>query len=427
MSVAMTSPAGTEAAGTSTVVTADPVGAARTLSARFDEIDVLRGRPRPADPSDLRQVLDALPITDKAFYIAAGPNIYLEPLRNVLLLAETSGTTGSPPLLTPRARTDLIWNAYNQSLAYRRHVQAGRDRVMLLNPSVMSPFIEGSARALVDLGVGHLRAFPIPKICDWRRMGRLINDYEITAIMTTPTLILKLLFELKREGIAVPSLRTLMLTGEHLSRPLLDGVDGALGLPGASRPLVYGSSEAATLMYGLQNGDYLGYLDDFVFEIRPIEAPWVADMTGRLPDGAAFGRLVVSWLRDGIMPMVRFDSGDLFSCWTDRSTGDTVFRSHGRTGPADLSPAAVEELDRLLFASPALTGGPVAHYDVALSADGATVTLITLDADTEAPAPALAEALSHCLGRSVSLAVNPDGHPFYDFSPPAKTTRIKTQ
>ena len=60
MSVAMTpaSPAPAAAEAT-TVVTADPVGAARTLSTRFDEIDVLRDLPRPADPSDLRQVLDA--------------------------------------------------------------------------------------------------------------------------------------------------------------------------------------------------------------------------------------------------------------------------------------------------------------------------------------------------------------------------------
>ncbi len=41
-------------------------------------------------------------------------------------------------------------------------------------------------------------AFPIPEILDGSAL-RLINDYAITAIMSTPTLILKLLFELRNE------------------------------------------------------------------------------------------------------------------------------------------------------------------------------------------------------------------------------------
>ncbi len=54
------------------------------------------------------------------------------PLR--ITVCRKFGHSGSRPLLTPRGRTDLTWNTYNQSLAYRRHVIAGQDRVLLFEP-----------------------------------------------------------------------------------------------------------------------------------------------------------------------------------------------------------------------------------------------------------------------------------------------------
>lgn len=404
-------------------VTADPDAAARILASRALEIPAFRDVQPPDPELGLRSMLDAFPLTDKNFYSRHGTEAYQESARSVLLFAESSGTSGSRPLLTPRGRTDLTWNTYNQSLAYRRHVIAGQDRVLLLNPSVMSPFIEGSARALFDLGVAHMRAFPIPEICGWERIGRLINDYAITAIMSTPTLILKLLFELRRMKLSTPSLEKLLVTGEHLSRPLLNALDALMGVPGAARPLIYGSSEAASVMYGREDGDYVGYTQDFVFEIIPIEAEWQDTIVGQLPENTLFGRLAVSWLRDGIMALVRFDTGDLFSCWPDPHSQDIIFRSHGRASIAGLSPVQTDRIDALLW-SGEHTLGKVVHFDVSLGDSEASISLITLpDIDLEISRDLISQT-ENALERKINFNVNPAGHKFFNFSPLAKSIRF---
>ncbi|NTF34406.1 hypothetical protein [Rhizobium skierniewicense] len=406
------------------IVTADPLAAARTIASRARDVAAFRGI-RPADPElGLKKVLDTFPVTDKKFYIQHGAQAYQESERSVLLFAESSGTSGSKPLLTPRGRTDLTWNTYNQSLAYRRHLIAGQDRVMLLNPSVMSPFIEGSARALYDLGVAHMRAFPIPKICDWARIGRLINDYGITAMMSTPTLILKLLFELDRLKIRTPSLVKLLVTGEHLSRPLLKAFDSLLGISGAARPLIYGSSEAASVMYGREDGDYIGYTRDFVFEILPIEAEWQDRISQNLPANAQFGRLAISWLRDGIMILVRFDTGDLFSCWPDPHSEDIIFRSHGRANVAGLSPVQIDQIEGALWAGES-TLGNVVHYDLFVGASDVDVSLITRPEVILSASSSLITELEDIIAKKINLKVNPASHSFFEFSPAAKTNRFQ--
>ncbi|XUY28645.1 hypothetical protein RMR21_016170 [Agrobacterium sp. rho-8.1] len=406
------------------IVTADPLAAARAIALRARDVPAFRGV-HPADPeSGLKEVLDAFPVTDKDFYSQQGAHAYQESERSVLLFAESSGTSGSKPLLTPRGRTDLTWNTYNQSLAYRRHLIAGQDRVMLLNPSVMSPFIEGSARALYDLGVAHMRAFPIPKICDWARIGRLIKDYEITAIMSTPTLILKLLFELGRLKIRTPSLVKLLVTGEHLSRPLLKAFDALLGVPGAARPLIYGSSEAASVMYGREDGDYIGYTRDFVFEVLPIEAEWQGRIIQDLPANAQFGRLAISWLRDGIMTLVRFDTGDLFSCWPDPNKEDIIFRSHGRANVAGLSPVQIDQIEGVLWAGE-YTLGKVVHYDLFVGTSEVDVCLITRPDVVLNASSNLITEIENIVGKKINLKVNPANHSFLEFSPSAKTNRFR--
>lgn len=53
-------------------------------------------------------------------------------------------------------------------------------------------------------------------------------------------------------------------------------------------PFVYGSSEAATLMLGREDGLFDPVLDDFVFELQGSDQG----------DGK---KLIVTWLRDGLM------------------------------------------------------------------------------------------------------------------------------
>lgn len=397
--------------------------------------DVLRARCRniPAlakfapllREAELAEILQTLPETDKSFYQHAGEQAYSADRSSVLLFSETSGTSGSGPLLTPRGRDDLHWNTRNQAHAYSQWLEPHHDRIMLLNPSVMSPFIEGSARALFDLGVAQMRAFPIPRICDWARMGRLINDYELTAIMSTPTLIFKLMCELDNLGIEVPSLRQFILTGEQLSRQCLNALDQVLGIPGASKVLVYGSSEAATVMHGVADGGYRGYLSDFLFEIKPVDFKWKKQVARTLPDDAVVGQLLITWLRDGIMPLVRYNTKDLFAAYRDPQSKDPVFRALGRENETGLSPVQTEALDGLLLGETRLGADLVYHYDVLLFPTRAEISVITSRNSLHGAVDAgVLEDLEKVLQRPVSLSVNPPEHPFFDFSPLAKTTRI---
>lgn len=89
------------------LVTADHGVATRVMSSRKSEITAFASCTIPKKARSLRCVLDAFPITDKAFYIHHASDAFLETKRSVLLFSETSGTSGSPPLLTPRGRTDL--------------------------------------------------------------------------------------------------------------------------------------------------------------------------------------------------------------------------------------------------------------------------------------------------------------------------------
>lgn len=407
------------------LVTADHGVATRVMSSRKSEITAFASCAIPKKARSLRCVLDAFPITDKAFYIHHASDAFLETKRSVLLFSETSGTSGSPPLLTPRGRTDLTWNTYNQSLAYREHVFAGHDRVMLLNPSVMSPFIEGSSRALYDLGVAHMRVFPIPKICNWERIGRLINDYTITTIMSTPTLILKLLYEMDRLGVKIPSINKLLITGEHISSALIKTLDTMLGIAGATRPLIYGSSEAASVMFGRKDGDYRAFIDDFVFEILQTDFDWQHQILKTLPSNAVFGSLCISWLRDGIMPLVRFNTEDLFSCWLEATTDEYVFRSHGRALNAlGLTPVHVQLIEDCLWSGEDILG-KVFHYDMQRSDASTRLNTVTSTNPKLFPVGEVQQRIGDMIHQKVQVYLNPEGHSFYDEAPRAKSVRYR--
>ena len=147
----------------------------------------------------LGQVLSKLPVLTKADLIAYGQGNQEDFLRTAILFSETSGTT-DVPLQTPRGIRDLQWNILNQIIAYKRYLQPGFDRVAVIHPSVLSPFVEASCLALHQLGVGYVRLFPIPEVCTYKRILAVLERYRITAMMTTPTLAYKVLYEIRNLG-----------------------------------------------------------------------------------------------------------------------------------------------------------------------------------------------------------------------------------
>jgi len=219
-----------------------------------------------------------------------------------LLYSETSGTTGMP-LPTPRGKEDLHWNAMNQAYAYRRFLNPGDDRVAILHPSILSPFVEASAMALQMLNTGYVRIYPIPEICDYSRLYDVIDRYAVTTIMSTPSLACKLLYEFMRQKGGIPcSLKKLLLTGEPLGTASKENFQRIIGVDNKTliAPFVYGSSEIATVMHGKKDGSFEPILEDFVFELREN-----TDFPGSY-------RLILTWLREGVMPILRYDTNDYF-------------------------------------------------------------------------------------------------------------------
>lgn len=247
---------------------------------------------------DLAHLLSIQPILSKKDLSIALPETSTW-LKKAVLFSETSGTTGES-IPTPRGSIDLSWNAKNQEIAYKKFICSGDDRVAILHPSILSPFVEASSIALRSLNVGQVRVFPIPNICDYGRIFDVLFRYKITTIMSTPSLIYKLLYELKK-GKGIPKyLCKLLITGEDLSLSNIENFKKILGKNSTVVPFVYGASETATLMTGRYDGKFDPLLDDFIFELHDTN----------FQNGAK--KLVVTWLREGLMPILRYDTEDYF-------------------------------------------------------------------------------------------------------------------
>lgn len=371
---------------------------------------------RALDDSPLT-LLEVFPEVQKADLIEQRDAFYDLGMRGTALLSETSGTTGNGPLVTPRSMGELRWNSRNLSQAFEKHINRSLDRVAIMHPGLMSPFVEASTLALFQLGTPMLRIFPIEKICSYDRIVRVFRDYEISAIMTTPTLALKLLYERQRLPMERRrwSVRKILLTGEVLTMPLLHNV--ARLLEGDGRAFVYGSSEAATCAIGCSSGRYHPLLDDFAFELRP---------TPGVPAGAA--ELVVTWLNTGVRPLVRYRTGDLVAHGSDCPCGeqgiwlDVLGRSDASSG--DFNTLRRRQLDELLFSQKA----PVYHYQLILGKRNSRLVVVTEPHASEALSrelsTVLAQACRDILDLEAQVDVNPQGNEFYDFAPIPKCDRI---
>jgi phenylacetate-CoA ligase len=387
---------------TAMILTSNAESAAQRLHRRARQVHPDLTLPAHGSLVDL---LSSLPVLSKDDLVS---HLELDEhwLETAVLFSETSGTTGRA-LQTPRGACDLAWNAANQANAYRRFVHAGVDRVAILHPSVLSPFIEASSIALRHLGIGQIRIFPIPRVCDYRRIFEVLARYRITAIMTTPSLAYKVLYEFASAGQELPPcLHKLLLTGEELSCSSIRHFKRIMRRDALVAPFVYGSSEAATLMLGRHDGLFDPILDDFIFELHDTSA-----QEGK--------RLVVTWLRDGLMPMVRYDTGDLFDVATAL---DPVLRFSGRVGLTESDREFRTQVERALHALEV----PVYHFEGTFSKSerrlNASVAIVLSD---QAHAPAMEASLrEHLPGWQVRLHANPASMEFLQFSPSPKTEKL---
>jgi len=250
--------------------------------------------------SSISNVLDKFPEVTKEELTDGGEDYFEFNNTQSALLSETSGTTGKP-LYTPRSLEELKWNSLNIRTAFQSFINSGNSKVILLNPGVLSPFMEACSRALEYSSISYGRCFPIENICSYERIVQIINRYGITEIMTTPTLALKFLFEVKKKGLKLDENINLLLTGECLSDGMINNFNTILGRKGAYR-FLYGSSECATVMIGNKKNQFEMLSKDFIFEFKQ-------DLTGT---NKSIYKLTLSWLRNGIRPLIRYNTNDLF-------------------------------------------------------------------------------------------------------------------
>lgn len=385
------------------ILTSNAESAAQRVRARARKIYPKMGTHSQAP---LAELLNTLPILSKADLACHFPtnDRWLE---TAVLFSETSGTTGQP-LQTPRAASDLAWNSINQVNAYRRFLQPGVDRVAILHPSILSPFIEASSIALRELCIGQVRVFPIPRVCDYKRIFEVLERYQITAIMSTPSLVYKLLFELAKLGQGGPprSLKKLLLTGENLTPSSIGNLKKIIGPDSLVVPFVYGSSEAATLMLGREDGFFDPILDDFIFEFQDSDED----------DGK---KLIVTWLRDGLMPILRYDTGDYFAAVP---TISPALRFLGRVGSNSIERRFLTTVEQALHS----LDKPVFHYQGTFSEVNRQLNLSVVVAPTDATIkPTLEERLRECLPAwKATIHVNPELIEFMQFSPASKTGKL---
>ena len=372
---------------------------------------------KTTDPTGhtLKNFLSSIPVINKTDLISYGQKYTSLMHQEAILFSETSGTTSSP-LQTPRNKHDLNWNVLNQINAYKPLVQAGVDRVCVLHPSVLSPFIEGSVRALHELGVGHVRLYPIPKVCDYKRIYEVIDRYRITTIMSTPSLVYKTLYELAQigSGKLPSSLRKLLLTGERFSQENRSNMRRILGIDGIITPFVYGSSETATIMVGQSDCSYRPITEDFVFEI--IDEEQTDNLTVK-------GNLLVTWLRGGMLPIVRYDTGDFFTAHHSGRDNSYKFIFEGRNGNEGISLHQQNIIEHIIYTLPE----PVFHFDCNINPESKKIALsLVLNEKSKINSRKISDQLAKSIGDNWEFEtyINPEHHSFFDFSPSPKTRKF---
>jgi phenylacetate-CoA ligase len=298
-------------------------------------------------------------------------------------------------------------------------LQPGIDRVAILHPGLLSPFLEASAQALKNLNVGHLRIFPIEGVCDYKRIYEVLCRYEITTVMTTPSLAYKILYQLRKFGpLDGLFLNKLLLTGELITSVNILNFKKVLGCDALVVPFVYGGSETASLMIGRDDGRYNPILEDFIFEIPNGKIDRSISHVSKV-----LGELVVTWLREGVLPIRRYKTGDYFSATYNENTNEYIFEPLGRMSHTPDEIATANEVENILYGIKEM----VWNYAVVASVQLRQINIeLTVDSISVESNEAIREKLVSLFGRDyeVRLNINKETDKFLEFAAIPKTSKF---
>ncbi|MCA7120821.1 MAG: phenylacetate--CoA ligase [Acidibrevibacterium sp.] len=344
-------------------------------------------------PEDCRTLEDLahFPMTTKADLRATYPfGLFAVPRAALARIHASSGTTGKPTVVS-YTRGDLdVWAA----LVARSIVAAGgRAGMMLHNAYGYGLFTGGLG---LHAGAEHLGCVVVPVSGGMtERQVQLIADFAPDIITVTPSYLLAILDEFRRQGRdpRATSLKVAILGAEPWSEAMRAEIEAAFDIHAVD---IYGLSEVmgpgvASECVETKDGLHL-WEDHFYPEIIDPESGAV------LPDGER-GELVLTSLTKEAMPVIRYRTRDLTRLLpgTARSFR-RMERIQGRSDDmiilrgVNVFPSQIEEI---LLRSAFLTG----HYQIELTREGRMDAMaVRIEAEPDAwGTPALA-------GEDVNLA-----------------------
>lgn len=297
--------------------------------------------------------LKRIPFTTKkdlANYYPYG--FFAVPIKNIIRIHSSSGTTGKPTVVGYTRKDIEIW----KDLIARIMVMGGVSE----NDIVQVAFHYGLFTGGFGLhyGAEHLGATVIPVSSgNSKRQVMIMKDYKTTVLICTPSYGLHLAELIEEMGIKKDdlSLKSALLGGEPFSEKLRQRFEESLGLVATDN---YGLSEvmgpgvAGECLY--KKGMHIN--EDYFY-------PEIIDpQTGEvLPEGS-YGELVLTTLTREAMPLIRYRTRDITRIYYDRCPCGRTFikmdKPKGRTDDmfiingVNIYPSQIEEViyENRLFA-----------------------------------------------------------------------------
>src|SRR3954451_16963674 len=359
-------------------------------------------------PDDIRELEDLarLPFTSKADLRANYPfGMFAVPREQVVGIHASSGTTGQPTVVGYTAEDVDMWATV---MARSIHAAGGRPGDVLHNAYGYGLFTGGLG---AHYGAEKLGCTVVPVSGGMtERQVRLIADFGPRIIMVTPSYMLAIVDEMRRQGLEPKrsSLRIGIFGAEPWTDQMRTEMEEILGIDAVD---IYGLSEVVgpgVAQECVETKDGLHVWEDHFY-------PEVIDpVTGEvLPDGEE-GALAVTSLTKEAMPVIRYRARDLTRPvpGTARAGMRRMQKTTGRTDDmiilrgVNLFPTQIEEVVLR-------TAGLSPHFSLLLTRRGRMDHLtVRVEARPDCPSerrkPAAAEiakAVKDTVGTSVDVVV----------------------
>ena len=315
-------------------------------------------------PDDLKQLSDLakFPFTTKADLRETYPyGMFATPMRDVVRVHASSGTTGKPTVVGYTKNDIAMWAGV---MARSLRAAGGSADDIILNSYGYGLFTGGLG---AHYGGEALGATVIPMSGgQTEKQVQLIIDFKPTIVLATPSYMLTIADELFRQGVdpSSTSLRIGVFGAEPWTNEMRKEIEARLGIDAID---IYGLSEVigpgvACECVETKDGPHI-WEDHFYPEIVNPETGEV------LPDGE-IGELVFTSLSKEALPVIRYRTRDLTRLLP--GTARTMRRMEKITGRSDdmliirgvnVFPTQIEEI---LLRHPALC----AQYQIHVSRDG---------------------------------------------------------